>query len=133
MLIEQNRQAQIQLNLTIESLKQMNSTVSSLVNVIGGTKQALEERLVWITEILGGTDISLERLYVVIWHFCFLIAAMILCAFLNATFYTRIMVFVLLPLNIALYFNDSEQYLNPIGLVLVILLFVFGKNDVARF
>lgn len=127
MMIEQNSQAQLQLNLTIESLRQMNNTVSSLVNVIDSTKRALEERLAWITEILGGTDVSLERLYVAIWHFCFLIGAMILCAFLNATIYTRMMVFVLLPLNMALNFNDSEQYLNPISLVLIITLFAFGK------
>lgn len=128
MLIEQNHFAQLQLNLTIESLKQMNSTVSSLVNIIGGTKQALEERLSWITEILGGTDIAVERLYIVMWHFGFLTGGMILCAFLNANMSTRIVVFSLVPVNMALYFNDNDQYLSPMGLIQAMSILLIGKS-----
>lgn len=105
----------------------MNKTVHSLVSVIGGTKQALEDRLNWITKTLGGTDIALERLYAVLWHFAFLIGAMIICAFLNANSSIRILVFVILPANLALQLNYNEHSFSPIGLLVLISLFVLCK------
>ncbi|KAK4880353.1 hypothetical protein RN001_008499 [Aquatica leii] len=116
LLLKQSEMAHQQYKATLTQLVEVNATVHSLVSLVGGTRKALEERLIWINNALGGTDLALERLYAISWHTGFLLVAMISCAFLGAQTITRLMVTISLPLNLALTLQHSEHALNPLQL-----------------
>lgn len=54
-MLEQSQLASKQYESTLSQLSQMNATVYALVDVMTTTRSALEEKLNWITEALGGT------------------------------------------------------------------------------
>ncbi|KAF5277719.1 hypothetical protein FQR65_LT03699 [Abscondita terminalis] len=116
LLLKQSQMAHEQYKATLLQLAEVNATVHSLVSLVGGTRKALEERLTWINTALGGTDLTLERLYAIFWHTLFLLVAMITCAFLGARTITRLIVATSLPLNLALTLQRSEYALDPIYL-----------------
>ncbi|CAH0557887.1 unnamed protein product [Brassicogethes aeneus] len=130
LLMEQNSQFRKQYESTIKNLAEVNSTVHNLVALVGGTRQALEEKLTWITSALGGTDSAIERLYLIVWHFAFMLMAMLSCAFLTARLSTRIAVVSLPPLNLALAFYGQEQHLDPLSLGLAITMLVIVQSVV---
>lgn len=116
-----------QYDITLRQLSDVNKTVHSLVNLIGTTRNALEERLTWITTALGGTDLAVERLYAILWHIGFLLLSMISCAFLTARLSTRIFVTVLPVANLILTLNNNEYAQDATTLTLTIIGFVIGK------
>ncbi|XP_019867205.1 protein brambleberry [Aethina tumida] len=130
LMVEQNRQFKKQYESTLKNLAEVNRTVHNLVSLVGGTRQALEERLSWLTTALGGTDLAIERLYIILWHFGFMLLAMLSCAFLTAKLSTRIAVVSLPPLNLALAFYGEQHYLDPISLLAAIGVFVLIQSTV---
>lgn len=129
LMVEQNQQFKKQYESTLKNLAEVNRTVHNLVSLVGGTRQALEERLSWLTTALGGTDLAIERLYIILWHFGFMLLAMLSCAFLTAKLSTRIAVVSLPPLNLALAFYGEQHYLDPISLLAAIGVFVLSNYD----
>lgn len=105
----------------------MNKTVHSLVALVGGTRQALEEKLSWITNVLGGTDLALERIYLILWHVVFMLVAMLVCAFLSASSFTRLIVTTLPPANLAMALHDDQENLNPVALTGALLVLILSK------
>lgn len=110
----------------MKNLAEVNKTVHNLVTLVGGTRQALEERLAWLSTALGGTDLAVERLYLIIWHSVFMLLAMLTCAFLSARLTTRLMVATLPPLNLTFALWGSENQLGPLALGITIISLVFG-------
>lgn len=107
------------------NLAEVNRTVHDLVSLVGGTRQALEERMAWLSAALGGTDIAVGRLYLILWHTAFMLVAMLTCAFLSARMTTRLAVATLPPLNLAVAFvSDGGQELGPVALGGAIVAFV---------
>lgn len=101
-----------------------------MVSLVGGTRQALEERLSWITAALGGTDLAVERLYLILWHSVFMLIAMLSCAFLAARPSTRFVVVTLPPLNLAVGMYGNEQHLDVVQLTGAILAFILVQTIV---
>ncbi|XP_065163475.1 protein brambleberry-like [Atheta coriaria] len=124
MLLKHSELATKQYQATLEQLKEMNSTVSNLAILVGGTKKALEDRLQWITQLLGGTDNALERIYIFLWHILFLIISMIASAFMNASFPTRLAVISTIPGNLALNILKSEHAADPLELAAFLVIFI---------
>ncbi|XP_060517892.1 protein brambleberry-like [Cylas formicarius] len=122
-LLTQNKNFQKQYQDTLRNLQEVNRTVHDLVGLLGGTRQALEDRLSWIMTALGGTDSAVERIYIIFWHISFMLVAMLSCAFLSARTSTRLVIATLPPMNmiVALY---SREHLEPVTLGIVIGIFV---------
>lgn len=127
LLLQQNENFKNQYRETLKNLAEVNQTVHNLVNLMGGTRLALEERLAWLTSALGGTDLAVERLYLIIWHLAFIMIAMLTCAFLSANLLTRIIVATLPPVNLSLALWECENQLTPLHLAATVLGLVVGK------
>nr|CAI5868799.1 unnamed protein product [Callosobruchus analis] len=117
LLIKQNEEFKKQYNLTLSSLREVNETVHNLVSLVGGTREALEERLSWIKTALGGTDMAVEKLYIFLWHSAFMMLGMLTCAFLGVSVGTRIVVATLPPLNLILALYGENKHLDPLSLL----------------
>nr|CAH7725985.1 unnamed protein product [Callosobruchus chinensis] len=120
LLIKQNEEFKKQYNLTLSSLREVNETVHNLVSLVGGTREALEERLIWIKTALGGTDMAVEKLYIFLWHSAFMLLGMLTCAFLGVSVGTRIVVASLPPLNLILALYGENKHLDPVSLLSLI-------------
>lgn len=126
MLLRQNEEFKAQYESTLRNLQEVNETVHSLVTLIGGTRKALEERLSWISTALGGTDLTVERLYLISWHSAFMLLAMVACAFLTARTSTRLVVATLPPFNLA-FALYGENHLDFVSLTGFVGGFILGK------
>ncbi|KAJ8969351.1 hypothetical protein NQ317_016136 [Molorchus minor] len=113
-LLKQNEDFKEQYESTLKNLQEVNKTVHNLVTLVSGTRQALEERLAWITTALGGTDLAIDRLYLILWHAAFMLLAMLTCAFLSQQEQVRFVVAVLPPLNLAVALLGEHQHLEPV-------------------
>lgn len=127
LLIKQTEAAQKQYEATLSKLSEVNATIHNLVTLVGGMKYALEEKFTWLSTALGGTDLAVERLYLILWHSAFLLFAMISCAFLAASASVRFIVAVLPPLNLGLALCGGENALDPIGLSFLLPILIMGK------
>lgn len=56
-MLEQGSMAAKQYEATLNQLSQVNSTVYGLVEVVSTTRAVLEEKLMWLSQSLGGTGI----------------------------------------------------------------------------
>ncbi|KAL3282470.1 hypothetical protein HHI36_005653 [Cryptolaemus montrouzieri] len=117
LLLLQSREFKSQYEYTMKNLMEVNRTVHSLVSLVGGTRKALEDRLEWVSNALGGTDSAVERLYLILWHIAFLLSGMLGCAFLSVQIGTRLIVTFVPSLNLAIGLYENNHYLNPIYLL----------------
>lgn len=129
LLLEQSEEAQRQYQATLTQLSEVNATIHSLVSLVNATREALEERLAWLTAALGGTDVAVDRLYAIVWHALFLLLGMIICSFLRAELLTRIVVAASPPLNLVASVQQSDYALDFVGLGSAIGFIIFGKNQ----
>lgn len=127
MLLNQSKIAKKHYEETLLQLAEVNRTVSGLIDLVGNTKKTLEEKLSWLSDSLGGTDLALERLYVIVWHLTLLLFAMIACAFLGAPLNVRIIVSALPPANLALALSKNKNAVGPITLILLTSGLSLGK------
>lgn len=149
-MLEQSALAAKQYEATLTQLAQVNSTVYALVDVVVSTRSALEEKLKWMSEALGGTgksillshcyyvfecliicvhiaDDAVERLYLCIAHILYLVLAMVSCAFLQVAVPSRVALVVLVPLNLIVAIQQgTENALTFVGLSAVMLSFIAG-------
>lgn len=127
MLLNQSEIAKKHYEETLVQLAEVNKTVSGLIDLVTNTKKTLEEKLIWLSNSLGGTDLALERLYVIVWHLTLLLVAMIASAFLGAPVNVRFIVAGLPPVNLALALSENENALGPIDLIVLIAVLALGK------
>lgn len=127
LLIEQSERAHQQYIGTLKQLSEVNKTVHSLANLVYGTRQTLEDRLNWISTALGGTDVAVDRLYLLTWHIIFIILSMIASSFIELRASARILVVSLPCLNLAIGLNDLDMALKPLYLTLSLIGTLIGK------
>lgn len=70
---------------------------------------------------------TVERLYLVLWHSAFMLLAMLTSAFLTARPSTRFAVAILPPLNLGMALSGEREYLSPVSLTAAIGVFILGK------
>lgn len=128
-MLEQSSMAAKQYEATLNQLSQVNSTVYGLVEVVSTTRAVLEEKLMWLSQTLGGTDNAVERLYLFLSHISYLILAMISCSFLQVPVPGRIALVVLVPLNLIVAIQQGiTNALTFIGLSVVLLSFIIVQT-----
>lgn len=123
LLAIQNKEFQKYSDSTLKNLIEVNETVHRLVVMVNSTRQVLEEKIVWISKTLGGADVTLDKLYVIVWHLGFVLMAMLCCAFLKVPLIERLVALILPLANLAMALKSSEkQYLGPANLLFSILI-----------
>ncbi|GJQ69802.1 hypothetical protein Trydic_g22360 [Trypoxylus dichotomus] len=118
LLIEQSERAQKQYTDTLKQLFEVNKTIHSLANLVHGTRQLLEDRLNWISSALGGTDVAVDRLYLLTWHIAFIILTMIAASFIDLRISARILVVSLPCCNLAIGLNHLNMALDLLHLTI---------------
>ncbi|XP_071052470.1 protein brambleberry-like [Onthophagus taurus] len=140
LLLLQNQEAQKQYDSTMKQLNDVNSTVHSLVSMVYSTREVLEDKLTWISTALGGTDIAVDRLYLLLWHISFIVIGMIICAFLSCNIPSRILITIIPIANLTCGLYDISIPLNPFDLLISTfttllvtnMLFIGGKLYMKR-
>lgn len=61
----------------------MNATVHHLMDVLHTTKQGVEDKLSWITSLVGGTDNTIQKVYSCILHAGYFFLGMVSASFLQ--------------------------------------------------
>nr|XP_053626848.1 protein brambleberry-like isoform X2 [Cherax quadricarinatus] len=82
-----------------QDLRQMNETVHHLMDVLQSTKRGVEDKLSWISSLVGGTDNTIQKVYSCVLHAAYFFLAMLAYSFLQVPFMTRMALVVLVPLN----------------------------------
>ena len=126
--MEQSEKAQNQYNMALKQLKDVNDTIYSMAILINRTQQILDERLDWIANIMGATDVTIDRLYLLIWHILFMLVAMVVAVFLKVGFLTRVAVTVLPPFNLAYGLMGSGNCLTFFELASGLIGISIGKS-----
>lgn len=114
---------------TLKQLSEVNKTVHSLATLVSGTRQILEDRLNWISSALGGTDVAVDRLYLLTWHIAFIIVSMIATSFLDLRISGRILAITLPCVNLAIGLNDLTTALNPANLAISVIVVLIGMRE----
>lgn len=112
-----------QYDAALEKLVQINRTVNFLVEVMDSTRQELDDKLGWLTNVVGGTGDQLDRLFTCVLHGMFLVVAMITCSFVSAPTLTRGFLVLMVPLNLAVsYHQGHAEALNFPSMTILLVL-----------
>ncbi|KAJ4426506.1 hypothetical protein ANN_27320, partial [Periplaneta americana] len=121
-ILAQHASAAAQYESTLHKLAQINTTVNFLLNLMDKTRHELDERLGWLTRLLGGTGEQVDRLYSCVLHILFLVVGMITAAFVRAPTLTRTFLLLVVPLNLAVtYHHGDDAALNFPSMTILIL------------
>ncbi|XP_068249907.1 protein brambleberry-like [Palaemon carinicauda] len=82
-----------------QDLRDMNNTVHHLMDILQATRGAVEDKLSWISTLVGGTDNTVQKVYSCILHFAYFLIGMLAASFLQVPYLTRVVLVVLVPLN----------------------------------
>ncbi|XP_042239343.1 protein brambleberry-like isoform X2 [Homarus americanus] len=82
-----------------DDLQRMNATVHHLMDVLHSTRRGVEDKLSWITSLVGGTDNTVQKVYSCVLHISYFFIGMISASFLQVPYLTRVALVVLVPLN----------------------------------
>ncbi|KAK7071606.1 hypothetical protein SK128_001221, partial [Halocaridina rubra] len=82
-----------------QKLNEMNATVHDLMAVLYSTRGIVEDKLSWISQLLGGTDDTVQKVYSCVLHAGYFLISMLAASFLQVPYLTRVVLVVLVPLN----------------------------------
>ncbi|XP_066983990.1 protein brambleberry-like [Macrobrachium rosenbergii] len=82
-----------------QDLRDMNDTVHHLMDILHATRGAVEDKLSWISTLVGGTDNTVQKVYSCILHIAYFLIGMLAASFLQVPYLTRVVLVVLVPLN----------------------------------
>lgn len=71
--------------------------------------QELDERLGWLTNLIGGTGNQLDQLYSCVLHVLYMIVGMITTSFTGAPTSTRALLLILVPGNLAVTYHHGDS------------------------
>ncbi|XP_050100303.1 protein brambleberry-like [Anopheles aquasalis] len=96
---EHHRVAEEQYRYTLEQLQRINATVANVLQSLGSVRDDFNRQLAWFTEKVGGGENALQKAYIILLHFSFLLVGMICLAFVGADKMLRIALVVAVPGN----------------------------------
>ncbi|OXU28535.1 hypothetical protein TSAR_008980 [Trichomalopsis sarcophagae] len=122
-IIEQNQEAALQYEETLMKLEKINQTINFIWDLTNSMRNEIDKKLGWITEYIGTTGESIDKVYRIVLHVVYLLGAMIAAAFLHAPFLTRSAILGVVPLNLASYLKHGlSACLDFVSLSVLILL-----------
>ncbi|XP_015123124.1 protein brambleberry [Diachasma alloeum] len=129
-IVEQNADAVVQYELIFEKLEKINNTIHFIWNVTESMRQEIDEKLGWITDYIGNTGEQLQRIYRISLHIIYLLAAMIVAAFLNAPFLTRATIMGFIPLNLITFLKHGMNACLDFTSITVLIFFITAMHYV---
>ncbi|KAL0099872.1 hypothetical protein PUN28_019950 [Cardiocondyla obscurior] len=94
---------------TMQMLKQINDTIQYIWNLTTSMRAEVDEKLGWITNYIGNTGEQIQRAYRTFLHVVYIMAAMIVAAFLHAPFLTRAFIMGVVPANLLTYLKHGME------------------------
>lgn len=98
-ILSQNEIASNQFDQTIHRLSEINDTIEKLQRLMKTLEVSVDEKLVWITNKIGGTDEVLTNINLVLQYLGYLLFGMLLLVFINAPAFYRVFFVFAVPLN----------------------------------
>lgn len=113
-----------QYRLTLENLRLINASVSSMLSLVLGMNSAVNSQLDWLIGQLGGTQDGLRMLTACAMHGCYLLVATLCVLFVKAPAFARVSLLVLVVGNVVgeVKFHTSLSLLSLTALEIIILL-----------
>ncbi|XP_035795721.1 protein brambleberry-like [Anopheles albimanus] len=96
---EHHRVAEQQYRYTLEQLQRINATVTNVLKSLGSVRDDFNRQLAWFAEKVGGGENALQKAYIILLHFSFLLVGMICLAFVGADKLLRVALVVAVPGN----------------------------------
>ncbi|XP_067005674.2 protein brambleberry [Anabrus simplex] len=103
-ILAQHQSAAAQYEETLNKLSKINDTVTFLLQVMETTRQELDERLGWLSGVVGAAGI-----YMFVLHALYLLIGMVATAFLQASTVTKFALISIVPLNLAVIYNQGRD------------------------
>lgn len=115
-----------QYQATLENLRVINSSVTSMMNVVINMHTVLSSQLEWLINHLGGAQDGLRVLTTLATHTVFLVIAILCVLFLKAPALTRLSLLILVSVNVAveIKYKISLTFVALAGLQMVVM---FGE------
>ncbi|XP_033642065.1 protein brambleberry-like [Asterias rubens] len=84
---------------TLENLKRMNDTINYLLNLVNKMQTGIDERLGWLTTLVGGLGNNMNVISTCVTHVAYFLLASLCVTFLHTPAFTRIVLLLLVPIN----------------------------------
>ena len=112
-----------QYEATLENLRLINSSISSMMVLVVNMQTMLSSQLNWLTNQLGGAQDGLRVLTTLATHAAFLLLAILCVLFVKAPGFTRLSLLVMVSVNAVLEvrFKISLTFLALASLQIVIV------------
>ena len=117
-----------QYKATLENLRVINSSVSSMMNVVIEMHTMLSSQLDWLINQLGGAKDGLRVLTTLATHTAFLLISILCVLFVKAPGLTRLSLLILVSVNVAveIKYKISLTFVALAGLQMVVM---FGESS----
>ncbi|XP_053989210.1 protein brambleberry-like [Hylaeus volcanicus] len=106
-IFAQHEVALVQYEHTLEKLGRISENIQFLWNLTNNMRAEVDQKLNWITEYIGDTEEQIHKIYCVGLHVVYLLCAMVIAAFLNASLLTRVTIMSIVPLNLVSYLKHG--------------------------
>ena len=113
-----------QYKATLENLRLINSTVTSMMGVVTDMHTMLSSQLNWLVNQLGGAQDGLRVLTTLVSHAAFLFVSILFVLFVKAPAFTRLSLLIIVSLNtvVEIRYRVSLTFVGLSGLQLVLML-----------
>lgn len=111
-ILSQNELTSTQFDQTIRQLAEINETIVKLSSLLNTLESDIDRKLAWIADKVGGTDVLLANVNLILQHFVYLLLGMLLLVFVNAKPFYRVVFILTVPTNFSctlLRFHNLEM------------------------
>lgn len=127
-ILAQHEEALQQYEKTLEKLTEINSTINFIWNITNTMRVEVDQKLNWITNIIGDTGEQMHKMYRVALHIVYILIAMIVASFLQAPFLTRATIVGIVPLNLATYLKHGLEACLDFTSITALILLITGMH-----
>ncbi|KAK7094027.1 protein brambleberry-like [Littorina saxatilis] len=109
-----------------DNLQKINTTVLAVMTTVLDLQTQMEQRISWVTQILGGADDKLEVLQCCVLHLAYFLLVVVVAAFLHTPVMTRVIMMVVVVSNMAGQLTHHSS-LDFAGLTVFITTIILGQ------
>lgn len=94
---------------TMQKLTQINNTIQYIWNLTNIMRTEIDQKLGWITDYIDDTGEQVQKIFRIVLHITYILVAMIIAAFLQAPFLTRVSILGIVPVNLITYLKHGME------------------------